>query len=227
MLYGGYVIYFSSLLNDHQWIMEFHDVIGSIRLAGMVMVISGGFFAVFETNLGRMMGYAIVMELGYALLAISISETSLPAVWIIPRMFSYLVWGLGLSELKIEARDLSFGSIQGSAWTFPFASASILFAHFSVTGMPLLAGFPAILKLLNGLAKISSSITLICLLGSTGLMIGGIRSLAEFIAKPSASIPSQGESPFQKSLLSIGIVLLFLFGLFPNWVYRFFVNLLT
>jgi hypothetical protein len=92
--------------------------------------------------------------------------------------------------------------------------------------MPLLAGFPAILKLWSGLAKISSSTALICLLGSTGLMIGGIRSLAEFIAKPSDSIPSQEEGPFQKSLLSIGIVLLFLFGLFPNWVYRFFVNFL-
>jgi multicomponent Na+:H+ antiporter subunit D len=227
MLYGGYAIHFSSLLNEYQWMMEFFDVTGGILFAGTIMVISGGIFAAFETNLGRMLGYAIVMELGYVLLAISINETILTSGWIIPRMFSYLIWGLGLAGLKTGSSDLSFGSIRGFARIFPFTSTSILFAHLSVTGMPLLAGFPAIINLWSALAKISSSTTLLCLLGSTGLMIGGVRSLAELIINLSDSIPSQEENPIQKTLLGIGIVLLFLFGLFPNWVYGFFVNLLT
>lgn len=227
MLFGGYSLFLSSILSEYPWIIDYFDVIGSIRIVGVVMVISGGTWAAYDDNLGRMMGFAVVIDVGYTLLAMVNDDSFVLGVGLISKAVSFIVWGLGLTVLKFGAKNLNFESVQGFIRKFPYASASILFAHFSFAGFPLLAGFPFVLKLWNELATISRLMSWLCLLGSAGLMIGGIRSFTELIMKSSDATSSEGEDLYQKIFLSIGIVLLFLFGLFPNWIYLWFTTFVT
>ena len=39
---------------------------------GLIMVVSGGLLAAFQRHLGRIMGYAVIVETGFSILTISL-----------------------------------------------------------------------------------------------------------------------------------------------------------
>ena len=104
--------------------------------------------------------------------------------------------------------------VQGAARALPFASAGIALAHLSAAGLPLLAGFPIRMALLESLSRESIGLAIWLLAGLLGLMTGAVRTLAVIV------LPSdkweQKESYFQAILITLGIVALFVLGLFPQ-----------
>ena len=191
------------------------------------MVVSGGAWAAFERHLGRLIGYAVVIEVGYALLSIGVQYSVLQYAMLVPRVISLSVWALGLSVLQMHSKDLDFRSVQGIGRQFPLASSAIFFANLSLAGMPLLAGFPVLLVLWNQLAAITPSMSLLSFLGSVGLLIGCLRSLAVLIMGPQNIPWNQREDLTQRIYLFIGIVCLFILGIFPQWFYPLFSGLVV
>jgi formate hydrogenlyase subunit 3/multisubunit Na+/H+ antiporter MnhD subunit len=115
--------------------------------------------------------------------------------------------------------------VQGIARQFPVASSAVLLAHFSLAGLPLLAGFPVLSSLWVQLAAISVPNVVWCFLGSVGLMVGGFRSLAVMVMGPEVLPVGEREGLIQWIFLMIGIFGLFLFGFFPQWIYPLFSDL--
>jgi len=249
-------------LDRYAWLRALPQALMVIRLAGVVMAAAGGFWAAFQRHLGRMMGYAVMVEIGLALIAISLpGGLALHFALLLPRALGVGVWALALTVIAYPRRaqagwpelqhgeadsrsprdNLSFSAVRGAARRLPLACAGVMVAHLGLAGMPLLAGFPARLVLLEQLAGESLGLTLATMFGSAGLFFGGIRTLAVLLSPAGTgghlpgrpppdhpagaeSLPSVRSAPTQRGeswpetiLLGVGMLALFTAGIFPHW----------
>jgi len=61
------------------------------------MVVTGGLLAAFQHHLGKIMGYAIIVETGFSLLALSLGSSSSLNIFLlllVPRAISLGLWAL-------------------------------------------------------------------------------------------------------------------------------------
>ncbi|MCC6259269.1 MAG: hypothetical protein IT311_00285, partial [Anaerolineales bacterium] len=137
------------------------------------------------------------------------------------------VWALGLSILKRESFSLQFNELKGVARKYPVAAGAIVIAHLSMIGFPLLAGFPPRLALTQELATQSLTVTFWVYIGTLGLLVGAFRSLAVFVMAEENAVWKLGETWVQTIMLGVGVVGLFILGIFPQTLQPFIAQLPT
>jgi len=101
----------------------------------------------------------------------------------------------------------------------------LLLAHFSAIGLPLLAGFPPILALFEGLAKEGLFTASWAGVGLAGLLTSAFRTLAVVVMAPEDATWEMRGSWLQNILIGIGIILILLLGIFPQLMYPILMNL--
>jgi len=194
--------------------------------------IAGGFFAAFQNHLGRIMGFAVILEIGITLLAVSAvvnpagSDMNLGILFIqiLPRGVELGLWSLALVVLARYGGDtvgradrLRFRNIQGLGRQLPIASLCLVIAQLSLVGLPLLAGFPAHRALWLGLASESPILALTALLGYGGALFACFRTMAVLVMGPAETGWQISETWNQTILLVLGGFALILIGIFPQW----------
>ena len=235
-------------LDRYTWLRSTSTLFTLLRLSGVLMVLTGGLWAAFQRHLGRILGYAVMVEIGLSLLAIG-TQGSIPVFFasLLPRVLGLGVWALALSTVRLYSTDLHFSSIQGLARGLPVASAALVIANFSIAGFPILAGFPMRIALMENLARHDLVGAFLTVIGSIGLFAGGLRTFAVLITgpdqdrlsdrrevNPENNVEKQTtvkagewqitESRAQLFFLIVGILLLILVGLFPQWFFPTFAN---
>jgi formate hydrogenlyase subunit 3/multisubunit Na+/H+ antiporter MnhD subunit len=98
---------------------------------------------------------------------------------------------------------------------------------FSLSGVPLLPGFPTKLPILIGLSETSFTPIIFVSIGLFGLFMAGFRFLAIIFQKTDETIKIDSEPLIQKIFFSFGIILLFLIGIFPSLFLNPFLEILT
>jgi NADH-quinone oxidoreductase subunit N len=174
------------------------------------------------------MAYGAIAETGLSLLALSLSlRVGIPILFLLlpARALTYAVWSLSLTILKERSETMRFSSVLGMLRTTPFASAGLVLASLSTSGLPLLAGFPARLALWDALARISLGTALWMGVGIIGLFVASFRMLAVLSMADEYTGWEVGEDWVQGTMLGLGMIGLFILGLFPQLVQYFLSNL--
>ncbi len=238
MLPMAVLMFLLNFLDRYAWLRTDPRIFDGMRLAGILMVSTGGIWAAFQRSLARILGYAVIIETGLALLAISsISNGGLGlfAAQLLPRAVGLWVWVLALEAFRQHGGSWSFKDIRGSLRRYPFIGSAILTALFSLAGLPLLAGFPIRFSLLQAIGQavpdqsqsaialqfawIAQPITAIVwiALGLLGVFIAGFHSLLIMVSPAEQLNWSIEEKPAVYVPLCLGMLLLLAIGLFPQW----------
>lgn len=222
------VIFGMGFLDRYSWLRTSEQLSQILSIGGLLMVVTGGIWSAFQRHLSRQMAYAVIAETGFSLLALSLpSEKSVETVFllIIPRSLALLVWAMSLTRLKEQVEPLRYRNVQGMARSYPITTAGLVLAHLSVAGFPLLAGFPIRLALWEGLASQSLTVAFWFLVGVLGLLTGAIRTLAVLVMAPDGTNWELQERWGVGIMIGLGVIGLFILGIFPQTFRFVLVNL--
>ena len=210
-------------LDSFVWMKDNPNTILLIQVIGAVMVVTAGIWAAVERNLSRMIGYAVILDIGFSLLAIGLAMGNDSARYrvlffagLVPRGLSLGVFALALSALIGRIPSFDIDNLRGLGKKYPMISTSIVVSLFCLAGMPLLASFPLKLGVIEGLSSSFPAISLWVILGSFGLVIGVIRMLISMVSDGSDTEDGIPEPRLLIIFLAIGVGLLLLIGLLPN-----------
>jgi formate hydrogenlyase subunit 3/multisubunit Na+/H+ antiporter MnhD subunit len=222
------IIFGMGFLDRYAWLRTSEQLSQILALGGLLMVVTGGLSSAFQRHLGRQMAYAVIAETGFSLLALSLPpEKAVASVFllIIPRSLALLVWAMSLTRLRKQIESLRFSTVQGLARAYPITAAGLILAHLSVAGFPLLAGFPIRLALWEGLASQSLGVAFWFSIGILGLLTGAIRTLAVLVMAPQGTIWELRERWGAGIMTGLGVIGLFILGIFPQLIRPLLVNL--
>jgi len=215
------VIFGAGFLDRYSWLRSSAQLLLALRYVGLLMVVTGGAFAAFQRHLGRIMAYGSIAETGFSLLALSLdSRLGIPILFLLipARSLGLAVWSLSLTIIRENVETMRFGTARGILRMTPLAGAGMIVATLSTGAFPLLAGFPARLALWEGLARVSIGAALWMAVGIVGLLISAFRSLAVISMADEFTSWEPHENPTQMTMLGLGLIALFILGLFPQSV---------
>lgn len=215
------IIFGAGFLDRYSWLRSSPQLIVALRYLGLLMVVTGGAFAAFQRHLGRIMAYGSIAETGFSLLALSVdSRLGIPILFLLipARALGLAVWSLSLTIIRENIETMRFGAARGVLRITPLAGAGMIVATLSTAAFPLLAGFPARLALWESLSRVSLSAALWMTIGIVGLLTSAFRSLAVISMADEYTGWAPRENPTQMTMLGLGIIALFVLGLFPQTV---------
>ncbi|MEK6256692.1 MAG: proton-conducting transporter membrane subunit, partial [Chloroflexota bacterium] len=224
------------------WLRDAESVYVFIRTVGALMVFVGGLWALFESHLGKILGFAVLMETGLMLVTIGIGTAeglNLYFMLILPRLISLLFWAIALSIIsKLTANNYTLSAIHGFGKQHPIPIGLLIVSQLSLAGLPLLAGFPVKVSLWSELSSISFPITLLVLLGNVFFFGSSLKVLHHSISEDANSTDNRqsllrlktativSENPYILLFTLIFAVLIIIaIGLFPNSIQQALINL--
>lgn len=115
-----------------------------LMFLGTLGVLGGSIYAIFQSNVKRMLAYSSIAQIGYILLAIGLaSHAGFTAALL--HMFNHalikgtLFMALGIIFFRFATTELS--AMAGSGKTMPFTMAAFVIGGLSLIGVPGTAGF--------------------------------------------------------------------------------------
>ncbi len=191
-------------------------------IVGLLMIVTGGVLAASQRRLGRLVGYATLVENGAMFVALGtrqVTGLALTVMLLIARPLALGLMTMGLEGLRrLGGGDDSVAAIEGAAWRAPWRTAAFLVGGIAMAGFPLSLGFAARWGLYRLLAQQSFFQAVLALSGSAGVMmglIGAIRTLLAPVGEESRH-ESLGEDPVVVALIVLLIGVTLILGLFPQ-----------
>ena len=214
-----------NFIDRFSWLRDSNSLHEILLNLGLLMVITSGIWAAFQRHIGRIFGYAVVLETGVSLLALSLPDTSaglrIAFYLFIPHAIIFAVWTQSMSILKNSASELTFIQIRGLARQFPIASIGVVLSNLTLAGMPLFALFPIRQALWEKLAAQPTPAAMWFGLANLGLWTAALRSLAVLSQAPEGTPWKINETWIQRILISIGILTILAQGIYPQWAEPF------
>jgi formate hydrogenlyase subunit 3/multisubunit Na+/H+ antiporter MnhD subunit len=208
-------------LDSYVWLRTGIGLMGIVRLTGAIMIAYGGLSAMAQRNLSSAVAYALLVDFGAVLLAVSAGT---PAGYQLAlgltgaRVVSLSVWALGAQILDSSYGGATAEHLAGAAYRSPLPAAAAVVGALSVAGVPLTAGFPGRWGLLSALATTRPLAGLALLAGMLAVTLAILRWIGIFLRAPEdRPVPISLRS--ERVLLGVGIGLCVVLGVFPQLLY--------
>ena len=232
LLPGAVTLLGLGFLDRYVWLQNAPNTSDLIQGVGVLMIVSAGIWASVERNLARMMGFALMLDIGFSFLTIGLATLGEGGVYrglffasMVPRGLSLGVWALALSGLRGAVNGFDLKDLMGLGRKYPIILTSVIVAIFCLAGIPLLASFPTRLAVIEGLSLVAPQNALLAILGSIGLLVGALRTLSTMVTGTEDERWLVNESRILVVFLMIGVAGLLLLGFFPNLLLQFIGNL--
>jgi len=195
---------------------------------GLLMMVTGGVLAAAQQRLGRLVGYATLVDNGAMLLALGLGRTeglALAALLLLARPFSLGLMTLGLQGLRRFAGGVDdYEALEGAGSRMPWSAMAFLVGGISLAGFPLSLGFAARWGLYRVLAMTSLSNALLALASTAAVMLGVVSSMRVLLVQTSgqrlgdatAVSRGSGEDRVVVILIVALLVATLALGFFPN-----------
>jgi len=222
------IVFGAGFLDRYSWLRSSPQLVTTLQYAGLLMIVTGGLWAATQRHLGRIMAYSSIAETGFSILALSLDpRLGIPILFLLlpARALGLAVWSLSLTVIKDRSETLRFGAVRGLLRSVPFASAGLVLASLSTSAFPLLAGFPARLALWENLSRVSLGAALWLGIGIIGLLTSSFRTMAVLSMAEEYTSWELGEDWLQGIMLGLGMIGIFVLGLFPQFVQYFLSDL--
>ncbi len=215
-----------TFLGAYPWLGQNPIVNRALTVVGGAMVAVGGLFAFGQQNFGRVMGYAMLMDVGAVVLALGLGTSAGIAAALTTlalRGLALPLWAIGCDQLRRVAGGDDFVSVRGLARQYPLASAAVIFGLLSLAGFPLTAGFAGRWALIRLLAQTHPTGAIMLLLGLASVSLVVVRGLAALLsprgAEPEGLSPAAvQEKPGTMVAYGLGVVIVLVLGAFPQWI---------
>ncbi|HXK41948.1 MAG TPA: proton-conducting transporter membrane subunit, partial [Anaerolineae bacterium] len=190
---------------------------------GLVMMVTGGVLAAAQQRLGRLVGYATLVDNGAMLLALGTGRMeglALAALLLLARPFSLGLMTLGLQGLRQLTGGLDDHlALEGAAFRAPWSTMAFLVGGIALAGFPLSLGFAARWGLYRITAMTNFANAMVALGSAAAVMLGIVISMRVLLTRP---VAPPGSAPVLKEdrLVVVLIVALLLvtlaLGFFPS-----------
>jgi len=143
---------------------QWQQIVIFVSIASMAL---GGFVAINQTNIKRMMAYSSISHVGYALIGLAVgNEVGIQGVLIYMAIYIFMNLGVFACILCMRRSDTMVENIQdlaGLSKTHPMVALALAIFMFSMAGIPPMAGFFG--KLYIFLAAIESELYTLAVIG--------------------------------------------------------------
>jgi len=208
----------AKFLSSAGWVSQVPQMYPAIQFVGLLMIATGGMWAAFQEDAARLMGYAIIVETGFALISLSFQTGQISQVYAaayLPRVTALAIWALSLSLLRRSGIGTTFDEVSHTPRRLRWIVMALCIAVFSLGGFPLLGTFPVRLPVIEQVAGASLLSAVWLMVGVAVYFLSAIRlALAVVTASPTddEAVLSRGEV----TMLALGCIALVLIGLFPG-----------
>lgn len=222
----GVVFLLLTFLNTYPWLSQNPLVYRSLTLAGGGLALVGALFAFGQRNVGRTLGYAMLIDTGAVMLGIGLGTLAGVEAAVATLAMAGLalpMWAAGVDHLRRSTGGDDFASLVGAARRQPVAAGAVIVGLLSIAGVPLTAGFTARWPVLYLLAQIHPTAAIFLLLGVVSVALVAVRGLASLVADGGPAPQAEGDNAAALPLaglivFALGFVVVFVAGLFPQWL---------
>ena len=221
------------LIDRYAFLRNAPEFFTLVRTVGIMSIFAGGALVLVQRHAGRLLGYAALIETGMLLIAAGSGSESGARLFFplfAARSGGFLVWSAALSALRKRGISLRFSEMGAALGAHPLVCAAVLIGTFSAAGFPLLAGFPARLRMAATLSEIEPTAVFAIWIGMAAMAAAGARMFAAMFSDPEpfsdlvepeqdpeTPSPNNSQAPM-RVFLAAGCILLIVFGLFPGWI---------
>jgi len=222
---GAFALIYRLLFEAFIANVEFWSLL--LLLLGLLSLILGNLIAIAQDNLRRLLGYSAIGNIGFILIAFSIGTTEGVIASLVALIIYFLNTAVAFMSLEVISSEnrsvVSLSDIKDLNSSHPWISLIILFAMFSMVGIPPLIGFYAKWIVLSEL--INADMLIIALIGIIISVIAAFYYLRVvwymYFEKNELPIMQGSSNILQKISLSfIGLIIVIL-GLYPSPIIDF------
>ncbi len=230
---GGVWFLLLDYLQTYPWLSEHAQWSSLLSTTGAVTAVIGGLLGTTRRSPGTLMGYAVMVDTGLAVVALGQGTQRGVGVAIgllFARSLGTALMAAGLGGLK-ERSGGSTDLPDGIGWQAPWSTLAVLVGGLSLAGFPPTIGFAARWALLSTVLPADPVMGLILLLASAGPLVGLLRLLAGLLRRrkripgteplqeqEEEEPPPEPESPLNVALLLLLIATTLALGLYPQLI---------
>jgi len=161
---------------------------GLVLIAGgMWTMIIGGVLAFSQRNLGRLMAYVAISDLGMILMGtgsgVSLCQQAMLSHWM-ARSLALALMAMSISSLRHYKGDLDIDTLRSAARRFPITTVGLLASGLSIAGLPLTGGFAGRWIMIQATVRTSLPQALALLGSSAAIGWAFLRFLSTMLAPP-------------------------------------------
>jgi NADH-quinone oxidoreductase subunit N len=194
-----------------------------VTLVIIATLFIGNITAIFQQSVKRMLAYSSIAQAGFMMFALY-SRNDISREGILLYALAYSLSTIGIFAILIKMKDLTFEGFNGLARKQPVLAATNTVFLFSLTGIPLTAGFWAKYYMLASVVKMDSAIWLVIMavLFAAVSVYYYFRVIQAMYFKEGDAATAEIRPSFRFGLIVLAAIII-LIGIMPNlllnWLY--------